>query len=245
MKKRFFMIATVVFALTAAVLLMVKIITQHQTEQAFTGNNKQYDRVQIEITQRGKNYSPMLMDDLKYYNDEISFEESTEQTAEYDVEKTVCIVKAEDVYMEESQGEKTYFYLDGDREYILSYIPLVPEMNGQGVWEAVPAEEVQLVKSFDFAVLDRLDRNKMDQKGSRFTVQGGYLNEALFLLLNVSDSLQKDYRCDRLEFVLKGSRLAGISVEFAYMGDLYMEYNYSFSYENTEIILPQPDSTNQ
>ncbi len=245
MKKRILIIAAAALALAAAVFVAVGIITQHQRKQAFRSSNEKYRHVQIEITQKGKNYSPAIMDDLEYENDEISFEDGSGNTTEYDLEKTVQLVKAENVYLEETQGRKTYFYRQGDKEYVLTDISSAAEEDGEGVWEAIPAEEVQVVKSFDFSVLDQLDLGQMDRKGSRFTVQEAYLNDALFLLLNVSDSLQKDYRCDRMEFVLKGGTLSRIHVEFAYLADLYMEYDYSFSYADREITMPQQGSTNQ
>ncbi len=235
-------VAAVAVGLVLLALLLIFMAKPAQENVAFDSSNSSYDHVQIVISQKGQNVSPVPGDemedtDLDIYNDNVSFGEDDSNQQEYDIEDTVTVIKDGTTYHEKSDALENYFYLRDGTEYLLSFVRDYGTED-RGEWVEQPLADTYEVKWFDFAALDAIDLEQMDKDGNRFSAKSEYLDELLALLLSLGKTVRSDYRADRITFVLDGSKIAELHIEFAYKDNLYMQYDYIFTYEDTNITLP-------
>ena len=154
--------------LIAAVILVVN-VNSDRVGTALDSKSKNYERVQVKVTQSLEN----LSDDSSYTSD---YTEST-QTGIYDSDtgnqsaspsvsstepEEISVMKKDgNVYYEEGLSGKCYYYSRSNKNYVMYYDDFYGINADNGKWTEVSADNYNLAPSFDFSVLDKVKSSEL------------------------------------------------------------------------------------
>ncbi len=245
--------------LIAAVILAVS-VNSDRVGTALDSKSKNYERVQVKVTQSLEN----LSDDSSYTSD---YTEST-QTGIYDSDtgnqsaspsvsstepEEISVMKKDgNVYYEEGLSGKCYYYSRSNKNYVMYYDDFYGINADNGKWTEVSADNYNLAPSFDFSVLDKVKSSELKKKNGYYIPKKQ--DSTLFYdLLGIKN---KDYYSEYdIKLYIEKGKLKKIETEYVFnysaagseigtVTSFKAKQNYEFTYYDEKITVPKADVTN-
>lgn len=144
---------------------------------------------------------------------------------------------ADGITYNESDYGKSYFVTEDKKDYVISFVDDdMWDDSDSGHWEKYAVEEANLNKLFDFSAITGLTKEDFEKTDDAYTLKKEE-NEKLCEILQATSS--KKYICDYLKFYFEGGKLSQIRLGCYYGENMYLAYEYHFTYDDYSLELPK------
>lgn len=132
---------------------------------------------------------------------------------------------------------KAYFVTEDKVDYVISYVDDdLWDDSDLGHWEKFTSEEVSVDRLFDFKTIIGLTKKDFEKQGDAYILK---IDENRKLCEILQTTQNEKYISDYLKFYFEDGRLSSIRMGCYYGDNMYVAYEYHFTYGDYSLELPE------